>query len=66
MLDKNHHCRRKYHSTITAMTKIYDIIYKNNDNNLISVILTTDLSSAYDTIDIKIMLGKLEHYGVRD
>ena len=47
------------------MTKIYDTLYKNDDDNYISVILATDLSSAYDLIDVEIMVSKLEHYGVR-
>ena len=58
VIDKNHHGARKHHSTISAIAKIYDIIYKNDDNNLISVILTTDLSSAYNTINIEILLKK--------
>ena len=64
-IDKNHYGGRKKYSTLSAITKIYDTLYKNDEDNYISVILATDLSSTYDLIDVEIMVSKLEHYGVR-
>ena len=65
ILDKSHHGGIKNHSTITAITQIYDYLYKYDDIGTTSVILATDLSACYDSIDTKILLDKLEHYGVR-
>ena len=65
VLDKNHHGGRKKHSTVTAVTQIYDKLYSNDDKGLHTLLLVTDLSSAYDTIDTEILLQKLDHYGIR-
>ena len=35
------------------------------ENNKITPTLTTDSSAAYDTINLKIMYLKLEHFGIR-
>ena len=65
IIHKNHHGGRKKFSTLTAKTQIDHQLLKNYENDKISVVLTTDLSAAYDTIDHKIFLLKLDHYGIR-
>ena len=54
----------KKHSTLTAITDIYHQLLLNKEQKLTSVILNTDLSAAYDTIDTDILLDKMSHYGI--
>ena len=64
IFNNNIHGGRKNHSTLSAISNIYHQLLKNKEENLTSVILATDLSSAYDTIDTDILLLKMNHYGI--
>ena len=56
---------RKGHSTSQAITEIAENLRKAVDNNMYSCGVFLDFSKAFDTVNHKILLSKLESYGVR-
>ena len=56
---------RKAHSTQHAILDIVNAIQTNMDNRLSSCGIFIDLKKAFDTVDHKILLHKLDHYGFR-
>ena len=56
---------RKNHSTEHALIEIVDQIRFSIDNSQLTCGIFIDLSKAFDTVDHNILLGKLEHYGIR-
>jgi hypothetical protein len=54
------------HSTSMSLLDIQDKISESMDKNEYSLGIFLDLAKAFDTVDHKILLAKLEHYGIRD
>ena len=55
---------RKKHNTIHGVLNLTEEIRNILDNKRVCSALFIDLKGAFDTIDIDILLEKLEHYGV--
>ena len=56
---------RKKHSCTDAVMELCTEILKARENNLNTISVFLDLSKAFDTLDPKILLSKLEIYGMR-
>lgn len=56
---------RKGHSTEQAIIEITDNLRKSIDNNLYTCGVFLDFAKAFDTVNHKILLAKLEKYGIR-
>jgi len=65
ILYKNQFGFREKHSTSMALLNIIEHITSELDNNSYTLGIFIDLSKAFDTIDHKLLLYKLEHYGIR-
>ena len=52
-------------NTADALNKIADIIYSHLEKSKPLIISFLDLAKAFDTVNHKILIGKLERYGIR-
>ena len=57
---------RKKNSTAYALIEITEKIKESIDKGKFGCGIFIDLKKAFDTVNHKILLAKLEHYGVRD
>jgi len=57
---------RRYHSTETALCRIYNDLLFNIKNSSLSLLILLDLSAAFDTIDFDLLVEDLFEYGFRD
>ena len=56
---------RKNHATANALTEVIDYIYKSLDEGNYVFGIYIDLKKASDTVQHKILLHKLQYYGIR-
>jgi hypothetical protein len=58
---------KKFHSTETLLLRIHDDIMTSLDKGEVVMLVLLDLSAAFDTIDNKIILDRLNmNYGIKD
>ncbi len=55
---------RKHHSTATTLLDVTDHILNNMNNGMITGALFIDLKKAFDTVNHKLLLQKLQSYGI--
>ena len=59
LLSDTQHGFRSQLSTQTALSKVLEILYRNIDNNEISLLALCDLSKAFDSVSHQILLNKM-------
>ena len=63
-LHSNQHAYRNKTSTTTALIQIMDEIATATDHNLATATMGIDLTAAFDCVDPRILMDKLEMYGL--
>ena len=58
----NHHGFLGHHSTATALVQLYDLWLEASEKTELSAALLLDLTAAFDVVDHRILLEKLEAY----
>ena len=66
VLIENHHGGIKHHNTVSAKAMIEVETAKSMEANKVTVLVSTDLGSAYDLISHEHLLEKLAFYGIKD
>ena len=62
MISTAAHAYRSGYSTSTAMLELTEELYRGVDENKVSILMTLDQSSAFDCVQHKLLLDKLEYY----
>ena len=63
LIHPSHHGFRAKHNTSTALLEMFDGWLEAFDNDDITAVIMLDLSAAFDVVDHKILLDKLNLYG---
>jgi len=59
-MPKTQSAYRKYHSTETAVTRVYYDLLLATDRGQVSALCLLDLTAAFDTVDHELLLLRLE------
>ena len=62
MLSSNQSGFRRFHSTTTSLVNVTDRWLSNIDKRLVTGALFIELRKAFDTVDLQILLMKVQHY----
>ena len=62
---EEHHGGRKAHSTISAKVVLDNAAHEILDQNKYGIMVSTDLTSAFDVVDHQILKKKLRFYGIK-
>jgi len=66
LMPKTQSAYQKYHSTETAVTRVYNDLLLATDRGQVSALCLLDLTAAFDTVDHELLLLRLEHqFGLR-
>ena len=66
MLPLTQSAYRRFHSTETAVTTVYNDLLLAADSGQVSALCLLDLTAAFDTVDHDLLLLRLEHkFGLR-
>jgi len=66
LMPKTQSAYRKYHSTETAVTRVYNDLLLAADRGQVSALCLLDLTAAFDTVDHELLLLRLERqFGLR-
>ena len=66
LIHPSHHAYRPMHNTTTALIEMIDNWAEAFENNEITAVILCDQSAAFDVCDHKILINKLEIYGLQD
>ena len=57
-----HHGGRRNHSTVSAKAVLEEASKKTIDKNKLGVVISTDLTTAFDTVNYQVLIKKLQFY----